>query len=257
MRRRARVGLCRQGGPAYVTVVRMSLATQLAHIAGVALGAATGALAPAEYDRELFATVARVVGFDVGILKRGHALSPACPGLDARVVGRCSESWGRFSHELSPVFSAARSSGEVAVDVDVLGRAALERLEVYRRLMRPHAGSSTAMLCLPTGRGVTLLALGRCDGGTFKQRELALLRRFVPVLALAELRAPPRVDSLPKLTPRERELLEYLPLGYSNDQIASAFGTAARTVRNQLTRLYQKLGVANRAEAVGRLHART
>jgi DNA-binding NarL/FixJ family response regulator len=53
-----------------------------------------------------------------------------------------------------------------------------------------------------------------------------------------------------RLTPREREVLGYLHLGYSNQQIALALGSAPRTVRNQLSRVYDKLGVGTRAEAV-------
>lgn len=48
----------------------------------------------------------------------------------------------------------------------------------------------------------------------------------------------------------EREVLGDLHLGYTNEQIARALGTAPRTVRNQLSRVYEKLGVSGRAEAV-------
>jgi DNA-binding CsgD family transcriptional regulator len=53
----------------------------------------------------------------------------------------------------------------------------------------------------------------------------------------------------PRLTPREADILSYLPLGYTNAQIATALGTSPRTVRNQLGGLFEKLGVATRAEA--------
>ena len=52
------------------------------------------------------------------------------------------------------------------------------------------------------------------------------------------------------LTPREYEVWSYLHLGYTNEQIALALGSAPRTVRNQLSRVYEKLGVSGRAEAV-------
>ena len=60
------------------------------------------------------------------------------------------------------------------------------------------------------------------------------------------------VDRLIALTPREREVLGYLRLGYTNAQIACALGSAERTVRNQLSSVYEKLGVATRAEAAVR-----
>ena len=40
------------------------------------------------------------------------------------------------------------------------------------------------------------------------------------------------------LTEREREVLGYLHLGYTNQQIAAALGSAPRTVRNQLSSAY-------------------
>jgi DNA-binding NarL/FixJ family response regulator len=54
----------------------------------------------------------------------------------------------------------------------------------------------------------------------------------------------------PALTSAEREVLSYLHLGYSNAQIADARGNTERTVRNQLSSAYAKLGVGSRAEAV-------
>ncbi|MDD9947519.1 MAG: LuxR C-terminal-related transcriptional regulator [Myxococcales bacterium] len=63
-------------------------------------------------------------------------------------------------------------------------------------------------------------------------------------------RREPAPDSF-GLSPRELEVLSYLPLGYTNKQIALALGTSAGTVRNQLSNAYLKLGVACRAEAVG------
>ena len=52
------------------------------------------------------------------------------------------------------------------------------------------------------------------------------------------------------LTAREVRLLEWLALGRSNVQIGRCAGRSEKTVRNQLTSLYAKLGAANRAEAV-------
>jgi DNA-binding NarL/FixJ family response regulator len=54
------------------------------------------------------------------------------------------------------------------------------------------------------------------------------------------------------LSTREREILSYLRLGYTNREIGLALGTSFRTVRNQLSHLFEKLGVSTRAEAVGR-----
>jgi DNA-binding CsgD family transcriptional regulator len=51
-----------------------------------------------------------------------------------------------------------------------------------------------------------------------------------------------------RLTPRELEVVEYVALGLRNSDIALACGSSPNTVRNQLTRVFQKLSVASRSE---------
>jgi len=116
------------------------------------------------------------------------------------------------------------------------------------RLDRPVTG-----LCLGwIGDEGTALVLGREDGQPFLLPELELVRLALPVLALAEMNAGNLEDSLGSpLTGREREIFEYLQRGYSNRQIAMVLGTSPLTVRNQLGRLFRKVGVASRSELVG------
>ena len=52
------------------------------------------------------------------------------------------------------------------------------------------------------------------------------------------------------LAPREIDVLELLAAGHSNRQIAEQLYLSEQTVKNLLTSVYQKLGVANRTEAV-------
>jgi DNA-binding CsgD family transcriptional regulator len=63
----------------------------------------------------------------------------------------------------------------------------------------------------------------------------------------------PSLAHLP-LTRRERQLAAEILNGHSNRTIAAAFGVSEQTVRNQLTTLYRKLGVASRLELAARLH---
>jgi DNA-binding NarL/FixJ family response regulator len=60
----------------------------------------------------------------------------------------------------------------------------------------------------------------------------------------------PPSDPAMSLTSRERDVIDYVRLGYRNHEIALAMDTSPNTVRNQLAAIYQKLGAANRAEAV-------
>lgn len=52
------------------------------------------------------------------------------------------------------------------------------------------------------------------------------------------------------LTVNELALLQWLCAGRTNAQIGVARSRSEKTVRNQLTRLYTKLDVVNRAQAV-------
>ncbi|MFI6601431.1 LuxR C-terminal-related transcriptional regulator [Nonomuraea sp. NPDC050536] len=56
----------------------------------------------------------------------------------------------------------------------------------------------------------------------------------------------------PQLTPREREILALVAAGRSNAQIASALFLSPKTVRNNVSNIFAKLHVADRAEAIVR-----
>jgi DNA-binding NarL/FixJ family response regulator len=52
------------------------------------------------------------------------------------------------------------------------------------------------------------------------------------------------------LSPREREVLELVAQGYTNQQIADRFGLSVKTVETYRARLVEKLGLQSRAELV-------
>jgi pimeloyl-ACP methyl ester carboxylesterase/DNA-binding CsgD family transcriptional regulator len=56
--------------------------------------------------------------------------------------------------------------------------------------------------------------------------------------------------SLGDLTSRERNVLEGIARGLTNAEIAAALKIAEKTVRNQVSAIYEKLGVRGRAQAV-------
>ena len=61
-----------------------------------------------------------------------------------------------------------------------------------------------------------------------------------------------RGPAFPRLTPRERELLELLAHGLDNLQIAAHLGLTEKTVRNKVSAVFDKLEVATRAQAIVR-----
>src|SRR6188472_1389361 len=62
--------------------------------------------------------------------------------------------------------------------------------------------------------------------------------------------ASPRLQRPALFTPREIALMRWVAAGCTNAQIGLNAHRSEKTVRNQLTRLYAKLGARNRAEAV-------
>ena len=54
----------------------------------------------------------------------------------------------------------------------------------------------------------------------------------------------------PKLTPRELEILGLIAQGLTNNAIAEKLFLSPKTVRNQVSTIFSKLQVANRAEAI-------
>jgi len=69
-----------------------------------------------------------------------------------------------------------------------------------------------------------------------------LLARFA-----AEVRPP---DPSPALSPREREVIQRAAEGLADKQISVALGISESTVKGYLRQVYEKLGAADRAQAV-------
>ena len=57
---------------------------------------------------------------------------------------------------------------------------------------------------------------------------------------------------LDELTPRENEILELIARGHDNAQIAARLQLSGKTVRNHITRIFEKLQVESRAQAIVR-----
>jgi PAS domain S-box-containing protein len=75
---------------------------------------------------------------------------------------------------------------------------------------------------------------------------------IVGVLILAfDVRQPPSgLELHPRLTPRQREILELLARGLSTSEIAKELTLSTETVRNHLRRVFGELHVHTRVEAI-------
>jgi len=84
------------------------------------------------------------------------------------------------------------------------------------------------------------------DDPVFSSARVAVIR----VEPLGE--KAPAMDALSR---REREIARLLVAGYSGVNVAAIAGLSENTVRTYVRRLYQKLGVSNRADLVRKLVA--
>jgi len=56
---------------------------------------------------------------------------------------------------------------------------------------------------------------------------------------------------LPALTDRENQVLKLIACGFTNREISSNLTISESTVENHIHNIYTKLGITNRAQAVG------
>ena len=115
------------------------------------------------------------------------------------------------------------------------------------------------MVCLPAdprwtagpGRTLRLIFL-RGPGPDFSERDRDLLTVLRPHLHQAYLDAERRRHPTPRLTARQRELLQLVAAGHTNAQIARRLGISEGTVRTHLENIYRLLQVSSRTAAVTR-----
>lgn len=109
-------------------------------------------------------------------------------------------------------------------------------------------------------RGYVTKAEGLRDLATTIRRVVAGERVMTPELTKDALGALGRMarharegaDVGAGLTPRERQVLELLTEGLTIGQIAARFGISPRTVETHVAKLYRKLGVRTRVQAISR-----
>jgi DNA-binding CsgD family transcriptional regulator len=130
---------------------------------------------------------------------------------------------------------------------------------MYCDIYRPLDIAHELQLCLPdpagqaAGPGRTIrMFFFRQSGPDFSERDRALLVLLRPHLQQAYLEAERRRHPMPRLTPRQNDLLRLLAAGHTNTQIARRLGISESTVRTHLEHIYDKLGVSSRTAAVTR-----
>jgi len=72
------------------------------------------------------------------------------------------------------------------------------------------------------------------------------------VLGFLTMPSPRPEVAFPELTPREHDVLDLLAAGLNNARIADRMGIASKTVANNVSSIFTKLQVADRAQAIVR-----
>lgn len=129
----------------------------------------------------------------------------------------------------------------------------LTGIEVCERLRQTHPGVVSVLIT--TFAEPAIVQAARMAGARgYVSKEMdpeSLARQLRDIVAHPEIDRLPQVD-VPRLTPRESEVLPLLAQGFSNKEIAKNLGVSPDTVKDHLARLYAKLEAGDRTEAVSR-----
>jgi pimeloyl-ACP methyl ester carboxylesterase/DNA-binding CsgD family transcriptional regulator len=140
-----------------------------------------------------------------------------------------------------------RSRGEANV-VDLLGQVRVPTLVIHARgdLVSPISQGQQLAAGIPGAEFVQVDS----PNHILLEGEPAWQRFQETVLDFTGVRARGEDAVFDALAPREREILTRLVSGLTNAEIGRALFISEKTVRNQLTRIFEKLGVSNRAQAI-------
>src|SRR5918912_3526352 len=135
----------------------------------------------------------------------------------------------------------------------------IDGLEILHRLNRSDLHAKLVVLSACDDSEVVDLAL-RAGASAFITKRIdphdlaAALRQALDQTLFQPFRANPVIDEgggpEPELTKRELAVLRAVAEGLSNKQIAKRMAYAEQTVKLDLTRVYRKLGVSSRTEAM-------
>jgi DNA-binding NarL/FixJ family response regulator len=178
-------------------------------------------------------------------LRRSVESLPGVARVD--VVASGEEVLARWPHERHDL---------VLMDVQMPG---LGGVEAARRLVHEHPDANVVMLTLASDRDAAAAAIaGGARGYLHKdvsREELsATVANVLTVSALAPelpIHAPRQVDEdAPVLTEREQQVLSGMASGKSNSQIGKDLYLSEDTIKTHARRLFRKLEVSDRAQAV-------
>lgn len=142
-------------------------------------------------------------------------------------------------------------------------------IEATRRILADHAGTRIVMLTMLEDDDSLFAAMcAGARGYILKGADKADVLRTVKAVAGGEALFGPAIASrlttffqsaddqglsvtpFPALTDREREVLTLIAQGLNNSQIAAQLHISGKTVSNHISRIFNKLQVSDRAQAI-------
>lgn len=214
--------------------------------------------------------IERHVAFDAALF---HALSPRVPlstaalrGLQREDIAASMQHWDTWAVELGRFRDFGVAHGGVATDRDALPARGRAR-SIFAKAFGGGAGGRSAKAAafvhlIVRERIVSAIVLVRWRDAPFSRASQEHLRAIAPIASVADalhqaLDASARA-AMPsvlrchdqRLTPRQRDVVEHVALGHTNEEIARSLGRSPNTVRNLLAEVMKRLGAANRADVV-------
>ncbi len=126
----------------------------------------------------------------------------------------------------------------------------------FNEMMKPGGIEHELILALDAGAPQRTLRLlfFRGPGADFSPRDVAVLTLLRPHLQAAYLAHERSRHGPSPLTGRQREILAYVALGYTNRQVARRLELSETTVRKHLENIFARLGVTSRTAAIAKLN---
>jgi DNA-binding CsgD family transcriptional regulator len=202
----------------------------------------------------------RVAGFDSAIYVELWPQIGSSASINkepyAHLLARYRAKPERYQPSLQKGRLVARAVGAY-VDTDVYSGRERDRLPFFAEIIRPQGirGQLVAAVSF-NGRQIGSIHLCRHGHSDFKARDVSRLTPRLPAIALAQAafgtRPEGRAESLrqrlDQLSAGEREVALRVAQGLGNREIAEALGISPFTVRNRLSRVFDKVGAWSRTE---------
>ena len=176
----------------------------------------------------------------------------ALEGTEFRIAGEATSSAEGLE------LAQRRNPQVILVDYHLMDGVGTELVREFRRqqiaaravVMTARAQQGFNETAREAGAQGTVLKTGKID------ELLAALRAVREGEEAFDRRHPPRAPGRAALSPREREVLRMVAAGATNREVATALAVGDETVKTLLARVFTKLGVRRRAEAVSEAHKR-